>query len=190
VRSNRELAEYLWCELRSLSKSMLEKWVDEDDRLIIIRVEDDVIVNRHLVHNVVTWPALAESDFVMGTLFTLDGNYPGSGIVAGRRQSGAHYRLDYGIAGLQGVVYDARRLEELAQVRQWLLKHKPSDCSFHSMSLQIYRSMFQLRRPVYVHFPSLVNGHSGSKISAGGRENLVGHYAHKTFKPDWRRKDP
>ena len=36
----------------------------------VIRLEDDVLVSKHLVHNFLSWPALREPDFGVGWLFT------------------------------------------------------------------------------------------------------------------------
>lgn len=48
--------------------SMLDQMADASTDLVV-RFEDDVDVNRHFVHNVVTWPALHSERFGLGWLF-------------------------------------------------------------------------------------------------------------------------
>ena len=54
--------------------STWEKYAARDDLDYIIRVEDDVLVNKHIVHNATTWEAVHDEPlFGMGLLSVADG---------------------------------------------------------------------------------------------------------------------
>jgi hypothetical protein len=180
---HRRLGEFVWRSLRERAEAALAA-ARRQERILLIRLEDDVVVNRHLVHNVLTWPAVGESDFVCGTLFTMDGRWPGD-MWWGAKPSGAFFRRDERVGCGQGWVFNARRVAELLPriaAAERKLGRGPLFDDHLSAALFGWR-------PYYVHVPSLVNCHDGCLLSACGKRWPAGHFAHDTFRLNWRRDE-
>jgi hypothetical protein len=68
----------LWCHSEDLkSAEEIERWWEErlleasDKSDFVLRLEDDVVVNKHIEHNIKNWPALQRDDFGVGSVFDL-----------------------------------------------------------------------------------------------------------------------
>lgn len=160
------------------------------DDSLIVRLEDDVIVNRHLRHNVRNWAAVREPTFVAGVLFTMDGNWPPSEMFRGATKSGATYRTDLGNAGSQGQVFKASAIPRMLSKADEALKRLRDDRGDEGMDAHVSRAMRALRTPLFVHFPSLVNCHEGSLVGSDGKRKAAGFFSHGTFDPDWKAPCP
>lgn len=138
---------------------------------LVIVLEDDAIVNRHLLHNVNTWKWTDDNAFGAGWLFN-PGGY------AGRD---TWYQGPMAWYGTVGVVYHARHLPELVRDAYPLIEGgTPWD---QAMSLAIHRK----RRRIRVHYPCLVE-HPDDVPSVVGNPPNPMRTSRGSFRLDWRRE--
>jgi hypothetical protein len=161
--------------------------VDGSTPDFILRLEDDVIVNEHILHNVSTWPALDKPDFGMGLLFNWDGQWPPLPQSQRWHFDGSLRRLDLDLAGAQAQVFRAsfvpKMISQISNAQRW---HPPGELVYEKAS----RATRLAGKYVYLHRPSLVNCHVGCVMSADGCKH-GGHFSRKTWHPTWRRgRDP
>jgi hypothetical protein len=160
-----------------------------------VRLEDDVIVNKHIMHNVQTWAAITREDFGLGWLFLYDGfYYPKRRTLT--MQDGRKDLIictELALPGSQGIVYKSSNIEQiLAQIME-ARKHKYATCDrylpgpLNNLFDSAVSWATQLAKFwCYMHDPSLVNCHEGSRVSADGSKH-EGHFANKTFDLEWKR---
>jgi len=156
----------------------------------IVRLEDDVIVNHHLLHNVCSWPALGFADFGMGLIFNWDGQWPPRAMSQrwtkmphGQRDIRELQRLDLDLGGAQGQVFRADFIPKLvSQISNAQRKCGKGHLIFDWV---LTRATRYAGRAVYSHLPSLVNGHIGSTMGATGMSHN-GHFSHKTYDANWK----
>ncbi len=114
----------------------------------VVRFEDDCVgVNKHIKHNLLTWPALKESIFGAGW-----GYRPGN-------ISGSHDRWWFG--GVPGSLCTLFRTEDVPKILDFCSKANiPQD-------LAMSQAVASLHREVCIHGPSLVQHSMGVKSSFG-----------------------
>jgi len=154
----------------------------------IVRLEDDVIVNQHFLHNVTTWTAPEEPDFGMGLLFLWDGCWPPLPHMHRYKRKGALCRLDLDLPGAQAQMFKASAIPgivgSIANAQRWW---NPDVLIFDCV---VTRATRLSGKYVYCHTPSLVNCHPGCTVAASGYKHQ-GHFSFKTYKPEWKRgRDP
>lgn len=139
----------------------------------VLVLEDDVLVNAHILHNIETWRwKHDERVFGAGWLYN----------AGGYSQKDCWYSGDWEWHGTCGVLFKTARLPFLIE-HAWprIVDGKPWDCSL------AWACHLEGRR-IRVHAPSLVEHLWGlpSKIGtvSGSRRNSGG-----TFKQDWRRPE-
>jgi hypothetical protein len=176
------LGEFVWQSVQERARALCAR-TDPEETALLLRLEDDVIVNRHLLHNVATWPAVSEPDFVFGTLFTADGCWPEE-MFWSTKPSGAVYRKDARIGHGQGWLLNARTvdaiLERIPAARRKIGRRAVFDD-------ELSQALFGWR-PYYVHLPSLVNCHGGCLRRANGQRLLAGHFSHHSFELHFKRQ--
>lgn len=177
------------------------KLAEEQDCQWILRLEDDIIVNRHIRHNVLTWPALRDPDFGLGTVFWMDYWDKDPEIFKTSEHSGEDYRDTPDVEGAQGQVLKTTMVPDLIEASKQAIidrgfpKHVSFDWSLsrgaHQLGLQIQeRSGVPFR--TFVHYPSLVNITEASRTTTLS-ENATpqqwdAHYwANNSFSADWKR---
>ncbi len=137
---------------------------------LVVVLEDDAIVNKHLLHNINTWRWTEDGSFGAGWLFNAGG-------YAGRD---CWYQGPHAWYGTVGVVYHARHLPELVEAAYPLIEAgTPWD---KAMSLAIHRK----RRRIRVHYPSLVEHPDDLPSLMGSPPNPL-RTSRGTFRLDWRR---
>jgi hypothetical protein len=164
---------------------------------LIVRVEDDTIVNKHIAHNCCTWPAVREPDFGIGWLFLYDPWWNPDPRTMMRR-GGDDERIiskDVDIPGGQGQVFRSEVVESiLACIPDARIHRKigstqcmpgPREDLWPDTTLSHATQLASLF--VYLHKPALVNCHSGSTDSIVSNGIIAGHFSHKNFSADWRR---
>lgn len=147
-----------------------------------VRLEDDVLVNQHFIHNVRTWPALAEPNFGAGWLFASQGILDDGGSLALGRRSRAMYRttreLHCGLAvmfpvPLMGELYDRMSSEE------WDLKDR--------QDLSMSASVWDVGKRCYLHSPPLAENRMIPSARNHTDHTLYGHAAGPYFDVGFKR---
>ena len=128
----------------------------------VLCLENDVLVNRHLWHNLQTYPFLRRLTFL--TLY---------GCVWPYIQVGAHARLVESTAG-----WGAQGIMLSQQVAQHLVTHWDRKAEFEHSDLRMFRLGGEICG-TWMHSPSLVQ-HIG-------RNGLTAFHEVADFDPDWRR---
>jgi len=155
----------------------------------VLRLEDDVIVNRHILHNVKTWPALDEPQFGMGDLFNYDGMWPDFLDLTRLRpvRDGVLRRLELDQIGAQGQLFASAALPKVFnKVPRAFEMWSSCGCAYDHI---VSRACNYAGFGYYAHLPSLVNCHDGCKLGSKGQLH-EGHFSHKTFSLDWMRGAP
>jgi hypothetical protein len=161
----------------------------------VLRLEDDVIVNRHIIHNCLTWPAIHEDTFGVGWLFLHDGTWNPKAAVIERRRGRADLCMNWGgsICGGQGQLFKSEHVERILAHIEDARKNKVMSTGEYltpDWPLMMDGSVSCATRLAglwcFMHEPSLVNCHDGCRVSTDGREH-TGHFSNKTFDLDWRR---
>jgi hypothetical protein len=175
-----------WCD--TMVRLATEPFEGGSPPDFVVRLEDDVVVNKHILHNIETWPSLQENDFGMGLIFNWDCLWPPLPQMQRWRKNGCLIRLDVDIACAQGQVFRADFIPSLVRripkSQTWF---PPWHVVFDHVATRATRLAGKY---VHVHLPSLVNCHRGCHVGVGG-DRRPGNYSNKTFHPTWKRgRDP
>lgn len=143
-----------------------------------IRFEDDVIVNRHILHNFSSWSALDDPLFGAGWLFV-----PAAALsVHFKTSRGVKYRalseMWASLAVAIPVKYVTACLDELAQAKKL------------EQDIILSRAVWRMGKRCFFHEPSLAENRNpptafGTKYLPGTRKGHL--FAGRTFSVDWRR---
>lgn len=148
----------------------------------VLRLEDDVLVNQSIIHNLQTWPAKSDPQLGAGWLFDPGGT-----------TRTVHDRM-YGRVGTdrwhqgelhccQGVLLPTECLTELAELSaRWFDAH-PGKLS---QDLALSHAVAEMGLAICVHAPPLVE-HLAHHTSTLGNPVMRWHTTEGAFKPDWRR---
>jgi hypothetical protein len=125
----------------------------------VLRLEDDVVVNRHILYNLCTWSALRDPDFGMGCLFAHEDNVQ-------------HFqRSQYGLAAnsprprisyAQGQLFESRALRDATKAVWDVLRSEGHgwesiDKKWCRFDGTISLAIAKVRKHIYLHRPSLVD---------------------------------
>jgi len=148
------------------------------DELSIV-LEDDAIVNKHLLGNVRSWPALVHPSFGAGWLWN-PGGYAGFD---------CWYTGNPEWYGTVGVVY---RTEDLRTLVDWMHAHpllKPSErVEYQPLDVEISAAVHRgLGRKIRVHYPALVEHPDDLPSVVGNKQNAWQRTSRGTFDVGWRR---
>lgn len=139
---------------------------------IAIRLEDDCIVNKYLLHNVLSWEDIEETDFGVGWLFSpipFAGRWP---------------RAEF--SGAIGLVFRTEHLPELVQqVEQWY-EENPSKIGKGHDDLAISHAVWRAGRRIYVHDPSLVEHQWDTPSMSGNHYTVETGTTNGRFSPEWK----
>jgi len=162
------VAEFFLALLRTMATS---------DAELLLRLEDDALVNRHLRHNLTHWAAVAQADFGAGWVYSPA--LTSCDVTHGRRlQTKLRRRI---IGGGVGILF--RRSDMpwmIAGCERWF-EEKGGDAMDYAVSDTVYRAGRQL----YLHDPPLVEHRM--VISALGHVVWPYHCTQGAFRRDWRR---
>ena len=139
----------------------------------VLVLEDDVLVNTHILHNIATWRYKHDARvFGAGWVYS-----PG-----GYSQKDCWYSGDWEWHGTCGVLYKTERLPFLIE-RAWprIMGGRPWDCA---MAWACHLDGKRIR----VHFPSLVE-HLYELPSKVGTVSGARRHSGGTFRQDWRRSE-
>ena len=145
------------------------------DTDLLLVLEDDAIVNRHLLHNIQTWRWPYDKDFGAGWLYN-----PG-----GYTQKDTWYTGPPAWHGTVGVLYPAALMPKLVE-RAWVTIQQGE-----AWDLAMSRAVMLLGKRIRVHFPALVEHQHDvpSVIQKGGNLSSSLRTSRGTFDREWRRPD-
>jgi hypothetical protein len=160
----------------------------------VLRLEDDIVVNRHIIHNLCTWPATRQPDFAVGLAFVNRLLYepPQSGDMH-RTESGLVYREPTSTPWAQAHLYDSSHLIRAAQRYFEELAEKCPDyySEPHKVALAfdwaITRAVGRMGLRVYLHEPSLAQCTEVGDVRALGSVRVPMPHRSRDFDPEWRR---
>jgi len=172
------------------------------DAQYVIRLEDDVLVNRHLVHNFLTWPALRDPLFGAGWLYVSQAALSDTMHTA---SSGLeHYRnseVMYGslcVAAPREVATAALKL-----VREWAAtfgcaldtcdcprkNKRPRSSKTYGQDAALSRAVWKLGKRVFFHRPVLAENRMLPSTHGLKMQGNPAHWrAGRLFDANWRRR--
>lgn len=165
-------------------------------RTHILRLEDDILVNEHILHNISRWSALQSPKFGIGVLFHPDYWADRPELLRVEPTTGATFRSVIDVEGAQGQVLPLSHAQAILNGVPAALAargQKPTDQPSFDWSLT--RSAASLGLYTYVHDPALVNIHEGSLHSkidqtqhiTGTSANPLDHYwGNQSFNAHWK----
>jgi len=158
----------------------------------VLRLEDDIVVGRHIIHNLCTWPAVAKPDFGVGLAFVnhLLLEVPESSNVA-QDEEGNLYRRQPKTPWAQAHLYESQALRQAVPFYFEQLREKGfrgAEPAKYSLAFDwaITGAMDEVGRRVYLHRPSLANCSEVADVRVGGRRLVMQHFA-TDFDPEWKR---
>jgi hypothetical protein len=163
-------------------------------RPYVLRLEDDIIVNRHIIHNLCTWPALRDPDFAIGLAFvdrrlwlrpqSLDNHETENGLV---------YRHPTSTPWAQAHLYKSEHLIPAAQC--YFEELADQNASYYkdlgkvalAFDWALTRTVGRRGLKVYLHKPSLAQGTEVGDRRALNKEQVPIPHRADDFDLDWRR---
>ena len=156
-------------------RATLERAARASSELVLV-LEDDVLVNRHLIYNVLTWKWPHDRRYGAGWLYCVQG-YRG-----GKDRWFDHRAADWW--GTQAVLYRTAQLPRFIEAA-WQILHErylPNGWD-NALVVAIHRHQLRLR----VHGPSLVEHLWEEPSTCGHVANWMTNSSRGTFSLDWRR---
>jgi hypothetical protein len=158
----------------------------ESNADVIVRLEDDIEVNRHLLHNIQTWAALQDPDFGVGFLSNAS-NYCPPFELSG---SGCYRSLRQEVSAALGQVFLPRTLHRVLAAIACHPDHLHAIAhGTINFDHVVSKVCFDLGLNVYVHFPALVRETPfGLLHSSWGNRGPGRHPVQPDFVEDWKRQ--
>lgn len=153
---------------------------------VIVRIEDDAEVNAHLLHNVLTWPALSNPAFGMGFLSNANNWTPAFDV----DDAGCYRAVSIDVSAALGQVWRTESVPAFlaALERQPAHRHalQAGTINYDNVASEACRA---IGAGVYVHVPSIVReSEHGRSVSTWGNVGDRRHPAQHDFAPTWRRQ--
>jgi len=145
---------------------------------LVVRLEDDVLVNRHFRHNTLTWPALHEPSFGMGWLMS-----PPLGIwdvIYGKRcrNPTAQRQIPICVAN----VFWTRDMPWIIEgSKRWFARHGGT-----AMDFALSTAVVDGGRMSYLHTPCIAE-HNTRAPSTLGHHHKREHTSAGLYRRDWKR---
>jgi hypothetical protein len=157
----------------------------------VLRLEDDIIVNKHLLHNLCTWPALRDEYFGMGLAFVNRLLYEEPHNYDNHTNQYGVYRNPASTPWAQAHFFKSLPLRSAVESYWQLLYEKRglgARCENMSLAFDwaITQAMGDRGYRVYLHQPSLADCTEVADVRVSGAIIRVPHRA-RDFDPDWKR---
>lgn len=150
----------------------------------VIRLEDDVFVNKHIIANVRRWPALQEPDFGAGWLFTPSGVMGPSWYSCHRMtKSGEMWRSKLPMHSSVAYMFPTKLLPRIIEELGKLEKEYEGALMDLGVSTAVHRAGYKC----FLHQPSLVEHNVKITSTMGHTYDAGVGTAGGLFRPDWRR---
>ena len=153
---------------------------------LVLRLEDDIDVNRHIVHNLTHWPAIHDDRFLIGWAFDPNGSCRTIHDHIYQRAASNDRWMDNDVAFSQAAVMWTRDVHDIANACAvfWKL-HPELDGAFQDMALSNAPRILKRGR-VVVHAPSLTE-HLIDLPSQLAHSHAHEATSNGTFIKDWKR---
>ena len=168
----------------------------------ILRLEDDIVVNEHILHNVTHWAALASPKFGVGTLFVPNHWESRPELMRIDPVTQEVFRSVRDVEGAQGQVIPIAKAREILQgVPAAMAQRERETGEPHpqpSFDWSVSRSAANLGLYTFVHLPALVDLHEGSLQSKIDQEQhthgtsadpSTHYWGSDSFNPHWRARE-
>lgn len=163
----------------------------------VLRLEDDIIVNRHILHNLCTWPALEDDRFGMGLAFVNQILYelPHSrdNVQHAHHSEWGMFRDPSSTPWAQAHFFKSEHLIPAAQCYfEELAEKNPKyyaqlDKVALAFDWAITKAMGRMGLRVYLHQPSLAQGTEMGDVRALSGQRVPNPHRASDFDPDWKR---
>jgi len=159
----------------------------------VLRLEDDIIVNKHILHNLCTWPALDDPSFGMGLAFVNHLLYELPQSRDNVSGTFGTFRDPTSTPWAQAHFFKSEHLIPAAQCYFEELADKHSDYYRRlgkvalAFDWAITTAMGRMGYNVYLHQPSLVQCTEVADTRALSGEAVAVPHRARDFDPDWRR---
>jgi hypothetical protein len=190
----------MWCDtpwqeceawyVETMRRLAAEPFIDGRPADLILRLEDDVIVNRHIIHNCRTWSAVRKPNFALGILFNWDAKWPPGTLYQDWDMQGNLRRKEPQIACAQGYLFGSGRVPVMfsdGSIQRGKQRLGAAGSTGPALYDIVTSDAAQCAGGVYSHLPSLVNCHEGCRVTADIGAPKTGNWSSKTFDLDWKR---
>lgn len=187
----------LWWENQMLA--MAQKALENGCEWIL-RLEDDIVVNRYILHNIEKWRALHDPYFGVGLFFWPNYWHETPWAFKRSEHTGAAYKDSVDVEGAQSQLLKSSMVEQLIpltrKARQQRGLNKPTDSvSFDWSISRAARNLGLSTHPgvaylPFVHKPALVDIHNESLksvIGATDSDPRFHYWGDEAFNPTWRK---
>jgi hypothetical protein len=187
--SDSDVGEYEVLVCPAVGQNAIEQWNRETLRDLasrykyVVRIEDDTVVNAHMMHNIMSWPALSTGqDFGLGLLhlnniYWIDSQFKYR--ISRDRSSGSLWFDAREICGGQGQIFRSEVYLDSIYPRLPLLTGGEMDVG---MTAAAYDAGLR----TYVMFPDLVEQSSIAAESLLGHSHTEQFYKSNNFLPDFK----
>lgn len=151
----------------------------------VIRLEDDALVNKHIVHNALSWPALQDPEFGGGWLFVPHGLMGPSWFSAHRMSKGEMYRTKFPLHSSVGYMFRTDTLPKIIEAMHAYDDDKRYNGGMMDFGVSLAIEKLGLR--LYLHVPSLVEHNLKIPSAMEHKYDSGTATAGGLFKPEWRR---
>jgi hypothetical protein len=150
---------------------------------LVLRLEDDVLVNRHMLHNIATWTAPHDPRFGLGWLFDPGGSTQSVHDHIYQRVGETDRWHSGPLHGALGVLAWRR---DIPQIRQYVDEYTTKHGIVFDLALA--HAATQMNRFICVHAPSLIE-HQPSTSCFAHFTHPVHDTSNGSFRPDYRRAE-
>ncbi len=150
---------------------------------LVLRLEDDALVNRHILHNVRTWRAPADKRFGAGWMF-------GSWHLLRKNPLDIIYnrRPDIWVTGSHASVGVLLRTRDVEWIRAGCERYFAETPGPLAQDMALSDAVFKAGKMICVHNPPLVEHRLDVPSSLGHPHNALDHSTRGLFDPAWKRK--
>jgi hypothetical protein len=174
----RSLADHVLASLDQLFESGAE---------LCLRLEDDVDVNEHIVHNIMTWDAVHDPRFGAGWLFDPGGRgWKDVDRKAGRPSTETRWHKNT-LPYSQAIVFPRQALPDIRDLcAQWFTRKPPHQHQYLDQALSC--AIIERGRQIAIHAPALVEHRIDLPSTLKHRHSVRGTATTRgAFAKQWRR---
>lgn len=158
-----------------------------------VRFEDDIEVNKNIMHNISTWSALDEPDFGMGLLYVnksiID---PRGWHMLARSPKGELKRRYRWTEGAQAQIFKSSLMPAILENFNKEIETMGHQCcldpDYCIPDFSVSTGVYELGKSVYIHSPSLVQ-HNGIVSAFSNGQTAKDPILARNYDPDWKRPE-
>lgn len=144
-----------------------------------VRLEDDVVMGKHFIHNIKTWPALRSPSFGAGWLFASKGMREDMLRIRRDQETRELYRPTREIHCALAVLLPVGLMREGLYERMEEVRG--------TQDFAMSAAVWEMRRKCFLHWPPLVENMMIESVRGHHNHTAYGHSANGCFDPEYRR---